>query len=220
MKKVISALLVLMMCLAMATNAFAAEGEFVPSISYKDSPEMNSAMTDGEDALSVLVITSIMDAQNGAGDVSDEAVKLLLDVYAKLMDGTMKLSLEKNYVIRDMFDLSFTESYIASNGSLVQKLERDDVSIHVTFNLGTEVPAGFVVMHYDQNEWKKLPVVDNKDGTITVEFPHFCPVVFAVEDAGSSDTADFFGAELWIGLLGLSAVAMVVVICKRRQIFA
>ena len=47
MKKVICLLIVLMLCLSMAAPAFAAEDDFVPSITYKPNPEI--VPVEGED---------------------------------------------------------------------------------------------------------------------------------------------------------------------------
>ena len=108
MKKIISLVLVLVVCLSLACPAFAAETTFVPSISYKDGPDADSAKLKDENVGSCLVITSITEAKNKATDITQEDRDLLLDVYDQLKTGAMKLPLENNkYVIRELVDVNF-----------------------------------------------------------------------------------------------------------------
>ena len=48
MRKIICLLCVLVLCLSLACPAFAAQNTFVPSITYKDTPDVDDAEMDGE----------------------------------------------------------------------------------------------------------------------------------------------------------------------------
>ena len=60
MKRLIGILAVL---LCLAIPAMAVEGSFVPSIDYKDGPEIEDAEIEDEDVVPCLVITSIPEAR-------------------------------------------------------------------------------------------------------------------------------------------------------------
>jgi len=221
MKKVFCVMFALLMCVAMAANVLAAEGEFVPSISYKDAPTLLSAELDGEDVDLCLVVTSILDAVNESTDILDDDRALLLSIYEQLLNGTMKLPLENDYVIRDLVDVSLTKTCVTSEDDHQEKLEKADTAMEVVFNLGSTSLTGLVVMHYDEGEWKPVEFKNNGDGTITCWFEDFCPVVFAVESEGPDVpiTADSMTAVMWVGILAVSAAAVVVIVANRRKIF-
>ena len=140
MRKTISLLSALILCLGMALTVFGTE--FVPSITYKPVPDITGAvMTDLEsggktvDLRGCIVITSIMEAEEKKTDITQVARDLLLDVYDKLSDGSMDLfaipegavngkkdSTEpsykdmglgfdhKNYAVIQLVDISFRQS--------------------------------------------------------------------------------------------------------------
>ena len=107
MKRVLCAICVLVMCFAMAAPVFAAESDFVPSVTYKDAPEILEAKLGDEDVTSCLVVTSILAAQNKTTDVHQDNRDLLLEVYEKLSDGTMTLPLDGDHVIVQLVDIDF-----------------------------------------------------------------------------------------------------------------
>ena len=229
MKKILSAVLALVMVCSLACVAFAAGDTFVPSISYKGAPTIVKAqLVEGEKAEDVtgecLVITPVAKAEEAKAQLPNE-MALLQDVYAKLNDGTMKLPTEKleeglrpeEVVIRDLVDITLIckedpshTARLAKGGKLV-----------ITFEMkGLKETDAIHVMSYKNNEWSPISdVVNNGDGTITCTFDHLCPVAFIV-DKSLSDTGDIFKTELlfWTVALVASAAALVVVVSKRRQI--
>ena len=214
MKKVISAILVLMLCIAMPLTAFAAEGEFVPSISYKDAPEASSATLDGEDITDSLAITSILEALAGEGASSEEAIALLIEVYKQLEEGTMDLPIEGSYVVRDLFDVSLLDE------AHKEKLAGGKAYVDVVFELGNHDLEKLVVLNYDGKNWNQVEVIDNGDGTITCRFTHFSPVAFIELDEGAEISAPAKNLGLWIGLCVVAAAAIIaVVVIYRRKIF-
>ena len=65
-------LLALLLLAVLAMPAFAAENEFVPSITYKDGPEIEKAQQEKEDVTPCLVVTSIIQAKNKDTDIHQE----------------------------------------------------------------------------------------------------------------------------------------------------
>lgn len=99
----------------------------------------------------------------------------------------------------------------------------------------------FTYKHHDFDEagertWEEIvDVVNNGDGTVTCTFEHLCVVAVCIEKNSSSGgsvssilnaaaarnpgTGDFFGQNLhlWIGVLAVSAVALVAVIVINKK---
>ena len=139
MKKVICMVLALMVCLSLALPVFAAEGEFVPSISYKGAPGIRSAELDGEDVDTCIVVTPISGARNKSTDITQEERDLLIKVYDDLKNGTTKLPISEDYVIRDLVDLSF--EYIdcrckEDHGNKDEKLKQKGITFKQSLHTG------------------------------------------------------------------------------------
>lgn len=222
MRKVLCLLVMALLCVACVAPAMAAEGEFVPSISYKDSPDLDEGILNDDNITDCLVISSIMDAREKTTDITQEARDLLLDVYRQLSDGSMTLPLENDYVIRELVDVSFKQKNCIEPDHLHEdELEKPGVTIEVTFDLDVDKDTKVTVMHYHDGEW--IPVissVNNGDGTITCVFEHFCPVVFCVDkDREPSQTGDTMGRSLvlWIVLMIASMVAVCTLLLQRRK---
>lgn len=223
MKKAVCLIAVLMFCLSGVLTAWAAEGEFVPSISYKDSPEIDEGLLEEEPVSDCLVITSVIEAEEKTTDITQDARNELLEVYAKLSDGSMKLPLERNYVIRDLVDVSFAQTPCIEGGHVhEEELNKEGVVATVTFDLGISAKDKLTVLHYHENEW--VPVnssVNNGDGTVTCVFEHFCPVAFVLEKEGGdpSQTGDTMGRNmiLWLAVM-LTALAgtVTLLVCRKK----
>ena len=228
MKKLLSAIVALVMVCSMACFAFATEDLFVPSITDKGAPVVVEALlVEGQKEEDVtkdcLVITPVAKAQENMAILPD-AMTLLLDVYSKLDNGTMKLPTEKlkeglrheEVVIRDLVDITLICKEDPSHSERLA----DGAKLVITFEIrGLKESDAIHVMSYKNNEWNPIAkVVNNGDGTITCTFDHLCPVAFIV-DKDLSDTGDMFKTELlfWSFAMVASAVALVVVVSKRRQ---
>lgn len=227
MRRIVCLLTVLLLCAALACPAFAAEDAFVPSISYKDGPEIEDAELETEDVASCLVITSVRAAQEKTTDIYQEDRDLLLEVYAKLDDGTMKLPLEGSYVIRELVDLSFQKTpCVESDHTHKEDLTKEGVTITVDFDLGVTKDTKVEVLSYHDGEWSPIESVTvNDDGTVTCVFEHFCPVAFCVEAVENPDvapTGDTAGRimGLWAALMAVSAAAVAVLTVRGRKIAA
>lgn len=236
MKKVFSLIAALLIAASLACTAFAAD--FVPSISEKGSPVLvlidddqgnkvqGKIVTDGEDTGFLgnpcLVVTAVADAETSTL-IPDDAAKLLLEVYAKLKSGEMKLPYEKispeidpeAMVIRDLFDVS----WLCGEHPVVVAPKGVCVELIFDLNLGkdTEVYA----MSYKNGEWSPIvSCVNNGDGTVTCVFEDFCPVAFAVPmnsiSVTPAPTGDGANLLLW-GALATASVAGLVVLITRRK---
>ena len=229
---------VLALCISFACPIFAAE-EFVPSISYKGTPDVVTVKdANGQDAAGVvldasgavtgyvyedcMLLTPVAYAADDK-DIPADAKEELLEVYKALNDGTMKLPYGDNVkaeymVIRDLFDIS----WLCSHGHN-DALAAAGVVLEMTFDLGIDADTTVVVMTYKNDTWGEIAkVVNNGDGTITCTFESLCPVSISVMDKTAADpdgTGDVFNGELfmWIALMTVSAAAVVVVTTKRRQ---
>lgn len=237
MRRIVTLLLVLVLCISLACPVFA--DEFVPSISDKNAPEIvpgkdpdgkptiGRILKDGEviDYIyeGCLVVTPVSQAKTSTL-IPDAAEELLLDVYAKLNSGAMQLPYEKisskldpkKMVIRDLFDASWLceehPEMVAPAG----------VTVEITFDLGVGKNTDVYVMTYKNNAWNPIVSVENNgDGTVTCVFEDFCPIAFAVQQGSStppSQTGDTADLTLWIALLAVSALGLVAVVVFRRKI--
>lgn len=222
MKKLIVLAMAVVLCMSMVLPVFAAEQEFVPSITYKDGLDATKATMNGEGVNDCIVVTSIKEAKEKSTDIHQDARDELLDVYAKLEDGSMKLPLEGDYVIIELVDISFAlDACVEVPDHAHEEWLKQDGNT-VTVDLG-HVNKGLdlVVLTYNDGAWTKVEnVKDNGDGTYTIEFEHFCPVAFcaeadAVEKApATGDNANVF---LWLALMLAAGAALVVVLMANRR---
>lgn len=215
MKKIVSLFLALVLCFTIALPAFAVEGEFVPSVSYKDAPEVVGATMGEEDVDAYLIVTSLLEAIAGDTEIPGLAAELQR-LYNALLSGEMTLPLDTNYTIRDLFDIRLSEE----GTELEEELEKPGVVIRVVFDLNGASAENLVVMHYKNDQWIDIPYVVNEDGTITCTFENFCPVVFAVKEPKVPSSGDLSNIILWISVLAVSTVAMGAVVFNRRKFAA
>lgn len=219
MRKIFCVILALIACAALASPVLAVEGAFVPSISYKDGPGLEKAEQDGEDVSDCIVITSIAAAKEKTTDIYQKDRDLLLEVYQTLSEGTMKLPMDDDYVIRELVDVSFCKSECVEPGhGHREELAQDGTAITLTFDLGIKKDVEIAVLSYIDGEWiPAVSVANNGDGTITCIFEDICPVAFCLEDGYDykpPKTGDEFGRQLplWIALMAASLAAIVILV--------
>lgn len=239
MKRIICIVVAIVTCMALACPAFAAEGEFVPSIGYKPSPEIVPEKDpNGGDVVGIvkdsdgnvidyvygpcLLITPVSEAESSTM-IPQDAKETLLDVYEALSTGMMALPYDKynadinpnEMAIRDLFDASWlcTEhpAMVAPEG----------VTVTVTFDLGVDANETVYCMTYMNNAWDPIvSVKNNGDGTVTCVFEDFCPVAFAVRSkTPPSQTGDPIGQTMyiWVAVMIVSAAAVVVLLAVGRR---
>lgn len=231
MRKMISLLGVLLICATLACPVLAAENTFVPSISYKDGPEIETAiqgeqekLSEGENVSDCVVVSSITDAKNKTTDIYQENRDLLLEVYEKLSDGSMTLPLDEGYVIRELVDVSHKKTdCVETEHTHEPDLNKEGIVISVDFDLGVKKTTEVQVLSYHDGQWAPVISVENNgDGTVTCVMEHFCPVVFCVDadaEVVPPQTGDNAGTELilWSVLLVVSLLAIVCLAVYRRK---
>ncbi len=230
MRKIVCLVSALVLLVSLGISALAAT-DFVPSITYKDGPKIEFAWLDDEDVSNCLVVSSIKQATDKTTDITQEERDHLLNVYAKLKDGSMKLPVEDDYVIRELVDVNFKYEACRQQTDIhhdkLKELNETDKMLTVNFDMGINADADVIVMFESEGKWNEAEkVVNNGDGTLTCKFGHLCPVVFAVKESQSGpvppQTGDTSGKylPLWIGTLALSGVALVtlvVVALKKKE---
>ena len=222
MRRSIILALVLLLCIAMACPVFA--DSFVPSIGYKDGPEIEDAELKDEDVDACLVVSSLKDAEEKTTDIFQEDRDLLLDVYTQLIAGTMELPLEGDYVIRELVDVSFRkEECVEEDHDHKECLAQEDTTLIVSFDLDVKADEQVEVLVYIDDRWIPVEnVVNNGDGTITCEFKDICPVAFCLKDGNGGQppqTGDAMGQNLylWFAMMAASLVAILVLLANRRR---
>jgi len=233
MKRVVCVLLAVMFCLALACPVLAAD-TFVPSISYKDNPSIVPNddgsfgwIIDGEGEIIVkvsqecLLITPVAEAMTST-KIPEASRQTLLDVYAKLSDGTMKIPYgeldadlkDKDMVIRDLFDVTLLCD------DVIKELEKGRTLV-VTFDAGINPDTELTVTLYKNGKWILVPMTNNGDGTVTVELPSTGVVAFSVPvgtNLPPTQTGDNSHLVLWGVMLAVSAVALLVLLVSRRSL--
>lgn len=191
MKKIITILLALILSLTAAFGASATE--FVPSISYKDGPEIIEATLKGEEVSSCLIVTTIKQASEKSTDITEEERAKLLEVYSKLESGEMKLPLKNKYTVLELLDLSFMYEGCRENPDHKGKetAMQGGAALSVNFDLNVNANDNLKVLVCVNDEWKPVESVKiNEDGTVTVSFTEICPVAFVIEEAADTPVQD------------------------------
>ena len=226
MNRIICMLIALLLCCAMALPATAAKNDdFVPSIAYKDGPVTGDVILkiDGEekDVWDCIIITTLEQADERSTDISQEERDLLQEVFKELTDGDMQLPLSGDYVISDLFDLSFLYEGCMEDDEHGHKdtlLEKDGNSLIVTFDLDIEPGETIYVFVFIDNEWVPVKATNNKNGTLTCEFEDICPVAICREVRFIPQTGDPANdLILWAAVLMGSAAATVILIAATRK---
>ena len=226
MKKIITGLVTLVLCLSVACPVFAAD--FVESIGYKPAPEIIPINEDDDiigyivdgDGKQItvehgkcIVITPVSEA-NSSQEIPAEEKETLLKEYNEFATGKKKLSDVKglddyakkvlgegkdadDFVIRDFFDASM----ICEDK---EELEKDGTTLDLTFKTGIAKDTPVAAMVFLDGEWKLIEkVVNNGDGTITCTFEDLCPVAFLVpgetidEEVNTPTTGDDANIVIW-----------------------
>ena len=235
MKKILTLALVFVLCIALAAPVFAATDEFVPSIGYKDTPNVLSALfvdADGnelKDVQDCLIVTSLEQAKAGEHDISDEDRARLIETFEALTNGEMTLPAGGDYVVRDMFDVSFKYNACvldSSHGDKYEELEDAAVFLSVTFDLDIAADEDLMVMYSceEDDAWvEAYSVKNNGDGTVTVVFEELCPVAFLYKpdstQGSTPQTGDTLTSQigLWLIILAVCAVGLVVALVIRSK---
>lgn len=241
MKRMMCLLTVLVLCMSLAAPVFATENGFVPSITYKENPEIVPVMGQaGQEYIGVvrdengeildnvvhgcLDITPIAHVWDAEEEVPEDVEKLLTFVYEELNEGEMEIPYEKfeadldsaNMVIRDLFDAR----WICEEHR--EMVEKPGNTFEITFDLGVVADAQIYVMTYDEEtkEWEPIvKTVNNGDGTVTCTFEHLCAIAFSMPVAPSEPPAEPHTPNIlpWVIILILAVIAFVVVLIIKNK---
>ena len=221
MKKLVCIFAMLALCLSLVCPAFAAEDTFVPSISYKDGPEITAV--DEKYDIRHLVVTSIKAARDKSTDITQEDRDLLLSLYEQLLSGGMKLPMSSDvqtYVIRDLVHVGFTQECLLSGDGHKETLEKPGETMDVTFRLGIDANTNMIVMAYIQGQWVPAEnVVNHGDGTLSCELEDVGPVAFVVcnQTTEPQPGPQGIGNLLWWLLLLLICICVLTVMLLKRR---
>ncbi len=222
MKKIVTMLTVVVMLLTFSVQALAVQ--FVPSIEYKGAPELVTKTEDGKE-----IVGKIVDADGKLLATEDPDCVIIIPVadaagnealtnaYAALKDKGVEVfgdAVESDMVVRDLFAVT-TECK-----DMQELLPVAGNTIALSFDLNLGKKDSIVAMICVNDTWKKLPVVNNGDGTVTVTFEELGVVAFLTETtAAGPDTGDHSAKDLalWIGLMVVSAGAIVALLVVARR---
>ena len=245
MKKGIGLLLVLILCISLVSPAYAAEDDFVPSITYKGSPELVPQENDGGELVigivrenkeekkdeiisyvygGCLLLTPVAEAETSQA-IPNKAAEELLYVYKELSEGRMKLPYDKvedykgeNMVILELLDASWLCGGAVSEHDHPTEVEPDGIVFDITFDLGVASDAKVIVMTNNDGEWE--PIVDtqnNGDGTVKCSFEHLCPIAISIAQGSPVAETESSNALVWMAVLLAALVGVVGVIMGYKK---
>ena len=239
MRKGICLLLALVLCAVLVSPAFAVD--FVPSITYKPTPDVHNATlviprpadatvpegdpveeTEQEHVGGCIVVTSIIQAEEKTTDIAQEDRDLLLDVYDQLVKGEMTLPMPEDYIVRELLDISWEELGCIQDGHPHEdELQKEGVVVKIHFDLDIKPEDELKIYAYHDGKWDEVQILElTEDGNAVCLFEHFCPVAFCVKNEKNTDPTGDLSAEnllLWIVMLSVSTAAVVVMSVNRRK---
>lgn len=242
MKKILCLLTVLLLCVNLAVPAFATEGAFVPSITYKPEPEIVpvigedggeyiGVVVEGDDIISYvedgcLRITPIAHIWDPEEEVPEYIEEALTTVYEGLNEGTMEIPYAqaaldmaaqngKKLIVRDLFDARW------SCEEHPEMLAPVGVTVKLTFDMGVMPDAELFAHSVDETtgEWEEaVEVVNNQDGTVTVELEHLCVVAISMAiDSGEAPVEEGPNMLWWIILLIVAVIALLFFLLRKKK---
>ena len=224
MKRMFAIITVALMCVSLMVPAMAAQ-EFMPSVTNKPAPEVMVARILDKDGSVIeevgnecLIITPVSEA-NTSTEIPAASREVLLNVYGKLLDGSMTIPYEKHndnldpskMVIRDLFDATFVCT------ECPEMLEPEGVVLEIVFDLNVAPGVNVYAMTYKNDQWDPIvSCVNNGDGTVTATFEKLCPVEFSIntDTTHPSGTGDVNPFSVWgvIAIVSLYATLAAIVI--------
>ncbi|MBQ4603156.1 MAG: hypothetical protein IJB16_01000 [Clostridia bacterium] len=241
MKKAISLILSLIMVLSFSVAAFAAEGDFRPSVPSKDHPLIVPQLLNGIsfDALildennEVIEGIHLVTGENSDGEIivtayseieiADERVNVVyMETSYKEVLGARSLQelhdmIPLGMIVRDFFDITLVGTY--------QDIFKEGKKLQIRFDIGAELKEKIMALTRcsDEEGWEFVESVTiNPDGTVTVIFDKLCPVIFLTEKDGavqSPATSDMSTVALWTLAIvfGMGSVCMIIASKKRAR---
>lgn len=240
MKKAFSLILSIIMVLSIGAVAFAAEGDFRPSVDSKDHPpivpqDYNGVLFDAlilDENNEVIEGIHIVTERNPDGqiivtayseiEVADERVNVVYmqSSYEEILSARSLKELNElipiGMIVRDFFDITLVGAF--------EDIFKEGKKLQIKFDIGAQLKEKLMVLTRcsDETGWEFIESVTiNPDGTVNVIFDRLCPVIFLTEDTGavqSPATSDFASTALWslAIIFGLGSVCMIIASSKKR----
>ncbi len=235
MKKLFSCIITIVLTASLALSSFAANVDFVPSISDKPAPDVvvgeiiDSVGETVKDVINGEIIVTPIGKVDTSELISDEDRDTLKEQYEKLTAPDSKLSVicsflndivkqylgegknADNLVIRDFMDISVIgDENLALMG-------QDGHKVVIKLKNSLEADAFVTTMVYANDEWHSVDTVNNGDGTITCTFHELGAVAILVEGTGGSDvpppTGSGYETLIW-SCVAIASLALIIVFAK------
>nr|MBQ8244939.1 hypothetical protein [Oscillospiraceae bacterium] len=195
MRKVFSLILVLVLCMTMALPVLAANAPSAGGGSGSGAPTASKMM--------------LLDANgNPLVDADHNCLKVVSmakdsDLLGKL---PAKAADMKTKYLYDVTVCDACEALLEPAGNVLV----------VEFELDVKKNDKVVVMTYKNDAWGDIEKVEVKTGKVVCTFEHLCPVVIATSASLLNPrTGDII--MMWVGIMAVSAVAVVALIALRRK---
>ena len=250
MKKFLVLLMVLIIMMSCATSVMAAEYvpsvSFEPYpglvvidvddegneiIGYVEDAEGNILSTEYHGCI---LITPNEDARKGESYLSDVDEELLVDTYDTLTADDARLSTlipMLNEIAKEELGASATADDMVFRElidirpvckDLIKHLEVEENTITLKFKLDVPEEAYFNVMTLTNDEWEFVKEAKNNlDGTVSVKFSHFCPVLFItgmpVDDVVPAQNCGLWWLILLCAIILIISVIVFYVLRKKRK---
>ena len=195
MRKVFSLILVLVLCMTMALPVFAA-----------NAPSAGGSAGSGAPVASKMML---VDANGNPLVDPDHAC---LKYVAKAKDADLLGKLPAN--VADMSAQYLYEVTVCD--ACAALLEQEGVVLVVNFDLDVKKNDEVVVLCFKNDEWNEIKKVEVKDGEVVCTFEEVGTVVIASD----AETLNPFTGDvimMWVGIMAVSAVAVVALIALRRK---
>lgn len=226
MKKFLTLLLACLMVFGLAMPAMATS--FTPSVEAKGTPEIVPVTgKDNNKYIAIindkgdqeimgvpegdLLVTAYGEATGEVADALKEAKKQLAE--AKSLSDLCPDVKGDNLVVRDLFDMTLTETYDAEE-------HKDGNTVTVRFDANLKSNEELFVMYLSDDGWKQARVTKNADGTVDVNFDGLCPVAFVVNAKApyNPKTGDAMNIALFttVALASLAGIAFLTMAAKKK----
>ncbi len=201
----------LAMALAASTAISTSAVEFTPSVQGKEAPSV--VVTKDENGKEVyakivnkngevvnlvgkigMTVTPVSKVNEASEKISDalgnayeqvKAATSLTDLVPQISEFLSKTSENikaEDMVVRDLFDVDIDDA--------TRELLKDGSSIEIAFDLGVSADEFVVCLHnIGGDQWEVIDankVINNGDGTVSVQFTSLSPIAFAVQKSGTT----------------------------------